>query len=843
MLIAYRKICLRTFWIIPVVNLVCIVLPSQAEITSDRTLPTKSLIKTQGVNTLIEGGTIRGNNLFHSFSQFSIQKNGEAHFNNAQSIQNIISRITGNDASRIDGLIKANGQSNLFLINPNGLIFGANARLDLGGSFVASTATSILFSDGFELGVDTLAVPINLSISAPVGLRLTGKSQAINVLGNGYSLSRRDPLIAPFLGAGQSATGLRLSPEKSLALIGNKININGGTLVSPSGNISIGSIKSGKVKFNTKLDNWNFEDINLFEDIQLSNEALLDASSKGAISIYGKNINISSGSVALIQNSSQLPSGGIKVFASNDFSIDGISSNNQIPTTITTESVSSGKSGDISINAKRIEVQGGASISSRTYSSGIGGDIGLNSDESIDVTGFFEANPGIISLINTSTVTSGKPGDISINTNSLTAREGGIIIALTLGEEKAGNVNIFSKDIAVEGANSIGLVSSISSNSFGYGDSGSIKVKTSKLKLLEGGTLNAIGFKDGNAGSIYVDASKSILISTSPDIKIPFDTGLGVRQSGITATVSRPSLFYQNLFNIKEPPTGNAGNILINTPNLDLSEGVIVSTNRSTGLGGQIFISANSIKLDSSEIATASFNGSGSEIFIDSDILLLKNKSAINASTGEPLPRRQSDGSFIFLNASDLGVTAPVNQGSGGNISIDSSLLVVESNGSISANSTGGSGGTININTKGLFLSNDSNITASSKAKPQLDGEVVLNAEKTGAEEATAPAPILKTSPQVVSACNPTSGASKFVVMGPGSLREESNQLASTDTQWNASDVKLASPSPAIQEIKEKPVIQEATGWKQVNGNTYLIAEPLESPSQVALQSGTCDKT
>ena len=142
-----------------------------AQITPDKTLPNNSEIGIEGNITKINGGTQREGNLFHSFEEFGVSTGGEAHFNNAVDIQNIFTRVTGKSFSDIDGLIKANGAANLFLINPNGIIFRNNTRLDIGGVFLGRSSEKIIFSDGLEFSAINPQQSPLLSVNLPIGLQ------------------------------------------------------------------------------------------------------------------------------------------------------------------------------------------------------------------------------------------------------------------------------------------------------------------------------------------------------------------------------------------------------------------------------------------------------------------------------------------------------------------------------------------------------------------------------------------------------------------------------------------------------------------------------------------------
>jgi len=99
----------------------------------DRTLPVPSQVETVGVVTRIQGGTVAGPNLFHSFARFGVPAGTTTHFAVDGAIARVIARVTGPEPSAIEGVLQVGGSAALFLWNPNGLRFGEGARLETGG--------------------------------------------------------------------------------------------------------------------------------------------------------------------------------------------------------------------------------------------------------------------------------------------------------------------------------------------------------------------------------------------------------------------------------------------------------------------------------------------------------------------------------------------------------------------------------------------------------------------------------------------------------------------------------------------------------------------------------------
>ena len=196
---------------------------ASAQILPDNTLGAESsrITNVSDIRELIEGGAIRGSHLFHSFEAFNIGEGQEAYFANPVGIESIFSRVTGNDPSAILGTLGVNGAANLFFLNPNGIIFGENAQLDIRGSFVASTANRLVFDNGVEFSATNPESAPLLTINLTPGLQY-GQQQPAAVVNTG---------------------NLVVGEGENLTLVGGTV-LNSGQLSAPGGTISVAAVPS-----------------------------------------------------------------------------------------------------------------------------------------------------------------------------------------------------------------------------------------------------------------------------------------------------------------------------------------------------------------------------------------------------------------------------------------------------------------------------------------------------------------------------------------------------------------------------------------------------------------------
>ncbi|WP_181256786.1 two-partner secretion domain-containing protein [Merismopedia glauca] len=665
--------------------------PAQSQVIPDSTLPVNSQVTNNGNTSIINGGTTRGTNLFHSFREFSLTTGGTAHFNNSLKIQNIFSRVTGNSISNIDGTLKTNGSANLFFLNPRGVVFGANARLNLGGSVLATTADRINFADGTVFSA-IQPQPI-LTVSIPVGLGLGTEPGKIQVLGSGHQLIA--PLFSP-VSRPNSATGLQVSPGQTLALVGGDVSLIGGVITAPGGRIEVGSGSNGEVSFSTTNSQWSldYQRVPQWRNIKLSKRSLLDTSGNGGASIQlqGRQIQLQDGSVLLSQNQGILPDGELRLKASEFIDINGTDPIARIPGGVFSESINLGNSGNIAIFSPKIRLQTGGELTTRTYSLGKGGNISIEAADSLQILGLSPIDSRAVSTVNALTFGSGAAGDIQVTTSQLEIVGGGRLLSSASSTGAGGNVTINASDfVELKGFGVQRLQrSSISASTIGYGRAGNLTINTSRLILADGSRIDTSTVASGFGGNININAMKLVDVSgTAPDSDL---------SSSITASAFRADPQLQEIFGLPSLPSANSGNIAINTSQLRVTDQALIAVeNQGTGDAGSIFVNAPEISFNSGgSITAATASGNGGEIRINSSDLRL-------------------DDAFITATAGE--------RGNGGNIEINTDALVLD-NSSITANAFSGTGGNIEINTA-LLLQRDSEVSASSELG--LDGQVEIN--------------------------------------------------------------------------------------------------------------------
>ncbi|MBC1221411.1 S-layer family protein [Nostoc sp. UCD121] len=793
---------------------------ANAQVTPDSTLNTT--VSQSGNNFTIINGSAANSNLFHSFQQFSVPTGGSATFDlvNTPNISTIFSRVTGGNISNIDGLIQtinSNNSVSLLLINPNGIIFGANAQLNIGGSFIGTTANSIKFTDGIEFSaINSQATPL-LSINVPLGLQMGSNPASITVQSTGHRLTNIAGL--PLVTQNPSATELRVQPGKTLALVGGNLNLNGATLTAKQGQVELGSVSgAGLVSLLPTAQGYTlgYEDGQKFGDIQLTQRSLLDISgvNAGSVQIRGRHIQFTDGSLVLARNLGNLPGGDIRLQATEAIDLIGTTANTTIRSGVRTEAVGIAASGNISVIAPRLTLQQGAGLNSISAGVAPSGNIHLDAT-TIELSGFSPINPNNVTTLSTSVYASGNAGDISVNANSLLVSNGASLISATFGSGSSGKVAIRTNHTTVMGQSPAGPYSNISSTTFAAGNAKTLTLDTAKLQILDGGAVGTTTFFAGNGGDISINATESIEISGRSRNN----------NSSINSSTTRLLPILRQRFGLPDKLTANAGSVSITTPNLTVTDGATVSvTSQGSGNGGSLKITANTIRLDrQGSIQAQTESGNGGNIALEvGNLLLLRDNSAIAATAG--------------------------GNGNGGNININAPIIAGLKNSDIIANAVQGRGGNIQITTQGIFglkyrdrLTPESDITASSQFG--VSGTVQVNTigvdPNSGLVEL--PANVTDSSQQIASGCSASQG-SRFVATGRGGIPQNPTQEVTSDRTW--SDIRdlsayrknseITTQTPASSEL-----LVQATGWhRNTQGKIELVAN--KSSTQVQQSLLTC---
>ena len=824
--------------------------PLLAQVTSDGTVNTQ--VNQNGNTVEITGGETRGSNLFHSFQDFSIPTSNEAFFNNADSISNIFSRVTGGNISDIDGAIRANGSASLFLINPAGILFGENASLDLGGSFYGSTASSILFEDGEFSAVDNLEQPI-LTINAPIGLSFRDEP------GDIINRSRVENSLV-------ENGGLEVDSRNDLAFIGGDINFESGNATARGGNIYLGGLAEAGIVSLNQDGSLSFPEDITKSNITLTIEenlndfpSLVNGFDGGNINIFTNNLIMTNGSTIYSYGSIEEVTGGdINITASENITIDG-----ETFTGFSRSSIFTLGGGNVNISTKNLNLTDDAEIVSFAINENDGsGDINITASENITIDGenengfpssiltFTEGNVNIstknlnltnggriTSFISGQVVTSGDinitasenitidgetldgfsssginnlgEGNINISTNSLNLTNGGEIVATVFERSvTVGNINIAaSENITIDGETSMnsssGIFSFINSEAQGNPDGIEINILSNNLNLANGGQISAETRNESNAGNVNIET---------------FDTlNLQGLESGIFSRTG---------------DTGDAGTVRIDASRLRVTDNAQIGVNNfieteliangsgftrvfnpveGSGDAGTLEISSDNVELNGGSLTAISAGGDGGNINLESDRLDLRNGGEITTEAG-------------LQNTS----------GTGGNITINSQFIIAfpEGDNDIIADAFDGSGGDITIVTDGIFgieerLRNNpstNDITASSEVG--ISGNIILETLNIdpirGAVEL--PQNVVEAEQTVAQICSGNRVATdknSFTIKGQGGIVPEPGlPLNSQNIIVNGDDLNSAIPAP-VETARGK--IQLARGIKVAEDGTVIL--------------------
>jgi filamentous hemagglutinin family protein len=682
----------------------------QAQVTGDGTLGTQvngSVSSSCTGVCIINAGTERGKNLFHSFRDFSVASGGEAWFNNSPQVQHILTRVTGDAISNIDGLIKANGNAHLFFLNPNGIAFGPNARLQIGGSLVASTANRFQFADGSEFGTINRSVPALLNIDLIPGLQY---GKAIGNITQAGNLAVSPGQSLTLFGSTVSHTGLLTAPGGTVQLLGDRVVLpapsaidvfsptKGGTLViGGTANLTIvpdpaattNLVDTGEqtiaVGAVSALLNTNSLTLQATNTIDVNADVI--ANNTNALTLQASNINLNDASLqqsgggnivldttqncdrptattqgtAVVINGANLPGNNI----------DPNLPNRNLPSDSIGTSVPNGanyKGGNIEIITGSL-VLNSADLETSSFGQGDAGNIKLTIGEAA----ILDRRSGAVSIVYPGAV--GNTGTVELTARSLTMTN-----QSRLGTSTQPDVQGNTSSVKLNIGESLKIDNSAVFTNVDVGNAAAIEINAGSLVATNGGILNADTLGRGNAGDIQITVRDRVLFQgvgiNGASVASSFVYGTGEGQGGnIVIDAGSLELRDSAQLIVSNNGKGNAGNVRITVRGRVLLQGArgtreefsssgILSSVEPTGegQGGNIVIDAGSLELRDGGQLVAAASGKGNAGNIQ---ITVRDRAIFQG---------EYDG---FLASAAFTVVGSIGQGQGGNIVIDAGSLEV----------------------------------------------------------------------------------------------------------------------------------------------------------------------
>ena len=753
-----------------------------AQIIPDGTLGAEGsvIIPNANINNLpaelIEGGATRGVNLFHSFSEFNIGDIQRVYFANPIGIENIFSRVTGNNPSNILGTLGINGAANLFLLNPNGIIFGQNAQLDIRGSFVASTANSFIFPDGSEFSATNPQNPPLLTINVPIGLQY-GTQPPQGITNRGNLLVGGDLTLS---GGSAISTGQLSAPEGEVKVEGVSGNVQVRDVTAKTATLSA---YSNLILEESQL--WTTGNLTLLagDTIRVRDSATnpFIAAAGGELLVQGDRTvdilalnHIDSGFFALgnmILRSSQPVGGDAHYWTGGTFRIEQLDGSLGSLFSLYDPIIRS--QGDVKFDGYqgtslhilaggKVDINAVIITGSETGTQGVDfliETVQLSDGTQIQINGRDQATLDIRAGMNLAAI--GQPFGIS-GYNGLPNtfppidqffNKLGLIVPPPNNNTIATSADITINDIRIEPPNGAVLLTNRYQPNLSL-PGGDITITKNPMGSLIGLGIDGIGL-GGNGSAVILDSRRNITLDRVSSIITSSDIGNGgdvtlLAKDNITLTPGSTIASDGAL----------GGNITLKSYEgiVSIDNSTITSITTGAGVGGGVNISGESIAINDSTIDTRSLNSDGGGITFNAqaDITLTNNlitTSSLSGNAGDVALKAGGeitqtdtsiDASSAFGNGGDITITAKdninLNSGStlesvgllGGNINLNSQNGILGINDSIvtsiSANTDAGIAGDINLYGQSIKISNFANVGVVAISGKGQGANLIVNA-------------------------------------------------------------------------------------------------------------------
>jgi len=652
-----------------------------AEVTLDGSLGRSGTLP--GPDYLIGAdlGQQRGGNLFHSFKDFNLNRFESATFSGPHNVNNIISRVTGGNRSNIDGLIRSTVPADMYFLNPYGMMFGPNARLDVQGSFHASTADYLRLENGGRF--DARHPQNSLLTVAPISAFgfLTDSPASINT----------------------QSSKLILAPDQTLSLIGGDIHLTSEIPLTADNTLTIPTVESESI-LAAEHGRVNLASLASRGEVILDENDLALQGQGGQITLENTLVEMSGysgGAVfiragqffldnAIIRSNTYGNQDGksINLKMTEAAYFKGLNSEISVATTsmnnsggisievpyleitgalINTGSALTGQAGNIEIHAKQVMLKDGAFIASGSLYAGGSGDIKLEVEDSLSLIGY---SPGY---------------RISHGIEFENAKT--IIFSVSIGAGQSGNIFIDAKSLNMKS-------SQITTDNFGIGKGGNITINAKQASLTDGAAISNSVHSQGESGYLKMNIAEKLYIAG--------------KSLFTNATLGRVWKNTSSVIGSESSGSAPGGTIDIQANNITVTDGALIAADSlATGNAGDIFIQTNNLQvMDNGEINTSAEHAIGGNISLTvPNLLYLQNgiiTTSVHGGIGDGGNIDIANPRFIILNQGQI--TAQADAGHGGNIRMVADQFITSPKSLISASSRLGIDGNVQIDSPAVDM-------------------------------------------------------------------------------------------------------------------------------------------